>query len=71
MKMKMWLDWVVLILLFIGGINWGLIGLFHWGLIGAIFGHMSVVTRIIYVVVGVCAIYAIIRAFACCGCDKK
>lgn len=47
------------ILLLIGGINWGLIGLFQFNLIGAIFGEMHAITRIIYVLVGLAALYKI------------
>ncbi|GIP34113.1 DUF378 domain-containing protein [Paenibacillus sp. J2TS4] len=48
-----------LVLLIIGGLNWLLFGLFQWDLVGGIFGGMSSpVSRIIYVIVGVAAIYA-------------
>lgn len=51
-------NWVALILLIVGGLNWGLVGLFQFDLIAAIFGEMSVLSRIIYVIVGLAAIYA-------------
>ena len=54
------LDWIALILLVIGGLNWLLVGLFSFDLVAAIFGSMSVVTRIVYVIVGLCAIYVLI-----------
>ncbi|MFD0872427.1 DUF378 domain-containing protein [Paenibacillus residui] len=48
-----------LILLIVGGLNWLLFGLFQWDLVGGIFGGMdSVLSRIIYVIVGIAAIYA-------------
>lgn len=53
------LDWIAMIILIIGGLNWGLVGLFSFDLIAAIFGSMSVISRIIYVVVGLSALYAI------------
>ena len=53
------LDWIAMILVIIGGLNWGLIGIFKWDLIGAIFGAMSVVSRIVYILVGIAAIYMI------------
>lgn len=53
------LDWVAMALLVIGGINWGLIGIFSFDLIAAIFGNMSVLTRLIYTVVGLSAVYSI------------
>lgn len=60
MKSLNFLDWIVLILLIIGGINWGLIGLFNFNLVETIFSNMPIITRIVYIIVGVCAIYAII-----------
>lgn len=53
------IGWIALILVVIGGINWGLIGIFSFDLVGAIFGSMSVVSRIIYILVGLSAIYVI------------
>ena len=54
------LDWIALILLVVGGLNWLLVGLFGFDLVAAIFGDMSIVARIIYVIVGLCAIYTLI-----------
>ncbi len=46
-------------LLIIGGLNWLLIGLFEYDLVADIFGGQdSAVSRFIYVIVGICAIYA-------------
>ena len=53
------LDWLALVLVIIGGINWALIGFFSFDLVGAIFGSMSTLTRIIYVLVGLSALYLI------------
>lgn len=53
-------DWIVLILVIIGGLNWLLVGIFSFDVVAAIFGTMSVVARIIYVVVGLCAIYLLV-----------
>jgi hypothetical protein len=53
------LDWIALILLVIGGLNWGLVGVFKFDLVKAIFGDMAIVSRIIYIVVGVAALYTI------------
>ena len=54
------LDWIALILLVIGGLNWLLVGLFGFDLVAAIVGSMSVVARIVYVIVGLCAIYMLV-----------
>lgn len=53
------IDYVGLVLIIIGAINWGLIGLFRVDLIRLIFGDMTMLTRIVYSIVGVCGLYAI------------
>lgn len=60
MKSLSLLDLIALILLVIGGLNWGLVGLFGFDLVAAIFGNMSVLARIVYTVVGLSAIYTIV-----------
>lgn len=52
-------DIIVMILLIVGGLNWGLVGLFKFNLIEAIFGDMSALTRIIYVLAGLAAVYKV------------
>ena len=51
------LDYIALIAVGIGAVNWGLIGLFRLDLVRLIFGDMSWISRIIYVLVGICGIY--------------
>lgn len=51
------LDWIALILLIIGGLNWALVGIFNFDLVAFIFGNLSIVSRIVYVLVGLSAIY--------------
>ncbi len=62
MKMNA-LDWVLMILLIIGGLNWGLVGILDFDLVATIFGDMSAFSRIIYAVVGISAVYVLIRMF--------
>lgn len=50
------LDWIAWVLVIIGGINWGLIGLFDFNLVTMLFGE-SLTSSIIYIIVGVAAIY--------------
>lgn len=51
---------IMLTLVIIGAINWGILGLFEMDLIGSVFGGMtSVISRIIFVLVGLCGIGAI------------
>ncbi len=52
-------DKIALALIIIGAINWGLIGIFNFNLVSAIFGEMTVITRIIYGLVGVSGIWGI------------
>ncbi|NTV41105.1 MAG: DUF378 domain-containing protein [Candidatus Moranbacteria bacterium] len=53
------IDWIAIILLAVGGLNWGLVGILNFDLVAAIFGDMSVLSRIVYAVVGICAIYVL------------
>lgn len=53
------LDYIVLILVIVGAINWGLIGFFGLDLVAFLFGSMSLLSRIIYAIIGICGIYAI------------
>ncbi len=53
------LDSTALILVIIGGINWGLIGFFQFNLVGSLFGASSMLTRIIYSLVGIASLYAV------------
>jgi len=50
---------VALVLMVIGAVNWGLIGLFGFNLVSAIFGEMTVLTRSIYVLVGLAGLFGI------------
>ena len=51
---------VTLLLLIVGGLNWGLVGLFNFDLVAALFGEMSTLSRIVYVLVGLSALWQII-----------
>ena len=53
------IDKIALLLIIIGAINWGLIGIFNFNLVDTIFGTMSVVSRIIYALVGIAGIWGI------------
>ena len=56
--------WIALILLVIGGLNWLLVGLFEFDLVAAIFGPMSPVSRAVYVLVGLAAVWTLISSRA-------
>lgn len=56
-------DWICMILIVIGGLNWLLVGIFDFNLVAAIFGAMSIISRIVYILVGVAALYVLIFMF--------
>lgn len=53
------LDWIALVLVIIGGLNWGLVGLFSIDLVDMVFGSVAWLARTVYVLVGVSALYMI------------
>lgn len=53
------LDYLALVLVVIGAINWGLIGFFEFDLVRTIFGNMTLISRIIYAVVGIAGLYSL------------
>lgn len=53
------MDWIAMTLLIIGGLNWGLVGLFQFDLVATLFGEMTLVSRAIYTLVGLSALYSI------------
>jgi len=55
------LNIVTQVLLIVGGLNWGLVGAFGFDLVAAIFGEMSAVSRLVYILVGISAVYQLIR----------
>ena len=60
----MFLDKIALILAIIGGLNWGSIGIFRFDIVAALFGGQdSMVSRIIYTLVGLAAIWGISLLF--------
>lgn len=55
---------VALVLILIGGLNWGLVGFFDFNLVDALFGEGSALSRIVYALVGLAAVYKIAVAAA-------
>lgn len=53
------IDKIALVLIIIGALNWGLIGLFNFNLVEMIFGNMTVLSRIIYGLVGLSGLWGI------------
>lgn len=63
MKMGV-IDWIAWALVMIGGLNWGLVGVFGFNLVDWIFGAGSVLSGIVYILVGISALWMIIMMFA-------
>ena len=53
------IDKIALLLIIIGAINWGLIALFRFDLVATLFGEMSVISRIVYGLVGISGLWGI------------
>ena len=54
-----YLDGTALTIAIIGAVNWGLIGLFRFDLVAFLFGDMSWLSRIVYVLVGISGLYLV------------
>lgn len=54
---------ITLLLVIVGGLNWLLVGLLDFDLVAALFGEMSPLSRIVYVLVGVSALVQLIPLF--------
>lgn len=53
------IDYLALTITIIGAINWGLIGFFKFDLVAFLFGDLSILSRIVYALVGICGLYLI------------
>ena len=51
------IDVIAAVLLVVGGLNWGLVGLLQFDLVAALFGEASPISRLVYLAVGLCAVY--------------
>ncbi|MBU0929482.1 MAG: DUF378 domain-containing protein [Nanoarchaeota archaeon] len=56
------LDWIAFVLLVVGGLNWGLVGLFQLDLVQTILGSIPILVSAVYVLVGLAALYMIYNA---------
>lgn len=53
------LDYIAMVLLIVGGLNWGMVGLFDVDMVATLFAPGSALTRIVYVLVGLAALYSV------------
>lgn len=56
---------IAFILVIVGALNWGLVGLFDFDLVARIFGEMTTLSRVVYVLVGLSAIITALTAGYC------
>ena len=59
------LKYIACALVLIGALNWGLVGAFNFDLVAFLFGEMTLISRIIYILIGVSAIICSIAAYSC------
>jgi uncharacterized membrane protein YuzA (DUF378 family) len=52
-------DWIAMVLLIVGGLNWAMVGLFSVDVVASLFGVQSPISRLVYVLVGLSALYSI------------
>jgi uncharacterized protein len=57
--MKNWLDWVALVLVIIGALNWGLVGIGVGDLVDMLVGNITWLATTVYVLVGLAGLYTI------------
>jgi uncharacterized protein len=61
------LNLTTLILVIVGGLNWGLVGLFNFDLVAALFGEGSLLSRIVYILVGLSAAWQLVPLYSAFG----
>ncbi len=54
---------VALVLVIIGGLNWGLVGLFDFDLVANLLGDMTLLSRVVYGLVGLSAVVVLLTSF--------
>lgn len=52
-----YLNLLAMVLLLVGGLNWGLVGIFNYNLVTSLLGDATMMTKVVYGLVGVCALY--------------
>jgi uncharacterized membrane protein YuzA (DUF378 family) len=63
---------VTFLLLVVGGLNWGLVGLFSYNLVASLLGSWPVVEQVVYVLVGLSAVYELLtHPKTCRACTEK
>ena len=61
---------IITLLVVIGALNWGLVGLLHMDLVAKLLGAGSMLSRVVYILVGLAGIMTILKCFKMCPCQK-
>jgi uncharacterized membrane protein YuzA (DUF378 family) len=64
------LNILTLVLVIVGGLNWGLVGLFNFDLVATIFGAGSMLSRVVYILVGASALWQLVPLSAALRSDE-
>lgn len=71
MRKMNYVDWVAFILVMVGGLNWGLFGLFQKDIVAEIFGgYTTTLARIVYALIGLATLYTLALGFMMMGAGK-
>jgi uncharacterized membrane protein YuzA (DUF378 family) len=62
---------IAFILVIVGGLNWGLVGIGGWNVVNKIFGSVSWLERLVYILVGISALVLIFTHKRDCKCCAK
>lgn len=65
------LNILTITLVIIGGLNWGLVGLFDFDLVAAIFGAGSLLSRLVYILVALSAVWQIVPLWTTMNSDQN
>lgn len=57
------LELIAFVLLLIGGLNWGLVGMFNYNLVTTLLGDGTTMTKVVYGLVGIGALYEAVKFF--------
>ncbi len=60
------MHWIVWLLVFVGALNWGLVGAFEFNLVSTLLGAGTMAEKVVYIVVGVAAVLSLADKCMCC-----
>lgn len=66
MESRKMVHMVAFLLMVVGGLNWGLVGLFNYNLVNMLLGSMPMVEKVVYILVGASSLYVMLTHKAEC-----